>query len=159
VPDYLVGKLINIKVFAEKISLYYNNEFLCSHVRSYAAHSWTLDINHYLTTFFRKPGALKGSLVLNQTNDSIKNIYKEYFYDNSKDFIELLQYCKNKALSWEEVEKAVNRLKEICPKDINKDKILSIVDKEKEHEIKQNTEDEIYHNSQAVLNELTAIFN
>ena len=159
VPDFLVGKLINIKVFAEKISLYYNNEFLCSHVRSYAAHSWTLDINHYLTTLVRKPGALKGSLALNQTNDSIKNIYKEYFYDNSKDFIELLQYCKNKVLSWEEVEKAVIRLKQICPKDINKDKILSIVDKEKEHEIKQNTEDEIYHSSQAVLNELTTIFN
>jgi len=55
--------------------------------------------------------------------------------------------------------KSINQLKEICPKDINKDKILSIVDKEKEHEIKQNTEDEIYHSSQAMLNELTAIFN
>lgn len=159
VPDYLVGKLISIKVFAERIDLYYNNEFLCSHARSYGAHTWTMNINHYLTTLFRKPGALKSSLTLSQTDQQIKNLYKEYFSDSSKDFIELLQYCKNKSLAWKTIEKAVNRLKQICPRDINKDKILAVMSKEKEPEINKNTEDEIYRSSQAVLKELATIFN
>lgn len=159
VPDFLVGKLINIRVFAEKIDLYYNNEHLCSHTRNYGAHRWTLDINHYLTTLFRKPGALRGSLALSQTDERIKNLYEECFFDNSRDFIELLQYCKHKSLDWETVEKAVRQLKQISPADINKDKILTLTDKEKELETKQNTDDEIYHSSQAVLKELTAIFN
>lgn len=159
VPDFLVGKLINIKVFAEKINLYYNNEFLCSHLRSYGAHTWTMDINHYLTTLFCKPGALKNSLALSQTNQQIKNLYQEYFSDNSKDFIELLQYCKNKSLAWSDVNKAAESLKRISPRDINKDKILAVMSKEKEPETKQNTEDEIYYSSQAVLKELATIFN
>lgn len=159
VPDFLVGKLINIKIFAEKINLYYNDEFLCSHTRSYGAHTWTMDINHYLTTLFQKPGALKGSLVLSQTDEQVKNLYKEYFSDNSKDFIELLQYCKNKSLTWSDVNKAAESLKQISPRDINKDKILAVMSKEKEPEINKNTEDEIYHSSQAVLKELATIFN
>ena len=159
VPDFLVGKLINIKVFAEKIDLYYNNEFLCSHIRNYGAHTWTMNINHYLTTLFQKPGALRGSSVLSQTDEKVKKLYKEYFSDNSKDFIELLQYCKNKSLAWETVEKAVNRLKQISRTDINKDKILAVMSKEKDPEINKNTEDEIYLSSQAVLKELATIFN
>jgi len=98
VPDYLVYKLIGAKVFAEKIDLYYNEEFLCSHLRSYGAHTWTLDITHYLTTLFRKPGALKGSLVLKQSGEKLKAIYTEYFSEASRDFIELLQYCKEKEI-------------------------------------------------------------
>ncbi len=159
VPDFLVGKLINIRVFAEKLELYYNNEFLCSHTRSYGAHTWTMDINHYLTTLFKKPGALRGSLVLNQTDEQVKNLYTEYFSDSSKDFIELLQYCKNKSLAWETVKKAVNRLKQISPRDINKDKILAVISKEKELKTEQNTDGEIYLSSQAVLKELATIFN
>ena len=159
VPDFLVGKLINIKVFAEKIDLYYNNEFLCSHTRSYGAHTWTMNINHYLTTLFQKPGALKSSLALSQTDEQVKIFYQEYFSDNSKDFIELLQYCKNKSLAWSDVNKAAKLLKQICPRDISKDKILAVMSKEKEPEINKNTEDEIYRSSQAVLKELATIFN
>ena len=159
VPDFLVGKLINIRIFAEKIDTYYNNKYLSTHLRNYGAHTWTLDINHYLTTLFRKPGALKGSVVFNQSDDKIKTIYDLYFTDESRGFIELLQYCKNKNISIEILETAIDKLKQICPTDISKDKIIMVIEKSQASEKKENMNCEIYQQSQALLNELSAIYN
>ncbi|MCD6152861.1 MAG: IS21 family transposase [Syntrophobacterales bacterium] len=159
VPDFLVGKLLDVRVFAEKIDVYYNAELVCTHVRSYGAHTWSLDINHYLTTLFRKPGALKGSMVFSQLSCEIKNIYKEYFIDESKDFIELLQYCKNNEINFETVEKAIKKVKQITPTNISKDKILSVIDKEKEPVKKEKRNNEIYHHSQTMLKELSVLLD
>lgn len=159
VPDFLVGKLISIRIFAEKIVPYYNNQTLGTHLRSYGAHTWTLDINHYLTTLFRKPGALKSSIALAQSDEKIKTIYQEYFTTENRDFIELLQYCKNKNTSIETLEKAIGKLQKICPTNINKDKILAVIEKSEEPEIKQNTDNEIHQYSQELLKQLTEIYN
>ena len=51
VEDYLIGKLLDINVFAEKIDIYFNSEFVCTHPRDYGLHKWIIDINHYLSTF------------------------------------------------------------------------------------------------------------
>jgi transposase len=159
VPDFLVGKLLEVKIFAEKIDIYYNKEFVCSHVRNYGAHAWVLDINHYLTTLSRKPGALKGSLVFSQVEEKVKNLYNDYFTDDSRGFIELLKYCKDKNIDFDMLEKAIEKLKQISPLDINKDKILMIIDKNKSPETKQDTDSETYKFAQTMLNELTTIFN
>jgi len=163
VPDYLVYKLISAKIFAEKIDLYYNREYLCSHSRSYGAHTWTLDINHYLTTFLRKPGALPGSLVLKQSGERLRNIYAKYFSGVSRDFIELLQYCKEKEISIERVEASLAQLQSICPTGINKDKLLAMIEKSNE-KIVTNTQknrdeqSEILRQSKETLKELASIF-
>ena len=159
VPDYLVGKLLDIRIFAEKIDVYFNNEFLCSHTRGYGSHSWTLDLNHYLTTLSRKPGALKNSVALNFSDEKIKNIYTNYFTDDSRGFIELLQHCKDKEIDFETVNKAVGKLKKISPTDINKDKILVIMDKMKEVKTKQNTDNETFIQSLDTLTKLASVFN
>jgi len=159
VPDFLVGKLIGIRIFAEKIDTYYNNQILGTHTRSYGAHTWTLDIDHYLTTLFRKPGALKSSVAFDQSDEKIKTIYREYFLEENRDFIELLQYCKNKNTGIEILEKAIQKLKQICPTNINKDKIIAVIEKSDEPERRQNIDNEIHQYSQALLEELTAIYN
>jgi transposase len=159
VPDFLVGKLLDVKVFAERIDAYYNTKLVCRHARSYGAHTWTLDINHYLTTLFRKPGALKGSMVLSQLNSRVKNIYKEYFTDESKGFIELLQYCKNNEISFEMLDKSIKRVEQITPTNITKDKVLAVMNKENESVKEEKKDNEIYHHSQAMLEELNILFN
>ena len=166
VPDYLVGKLVSIRVFAEKINLFFNKENICTHTRAYGSHQWTMDINHYLTTLWRKPGALSGSLALNLADEKIKNLYKEYFSENSKDFVELLQHCKNNSIEWEAVENAVIQLKRICHRSLSKDVIISVICKAKESETEQNSiqegqiiKDEICDYSANLLSELAAAFN
>lgn len=159
VPDFFVNKLVRIKVFAEKLDMYYNNEFLCSHRRSYAAHSWVINIEHYLTTLLKKPGALKNSLALNQVEEGVKRLYFDYFLHESKDFIELLQYCKDYEVCWSEVEKATKRLSKISPLDMNKDKILLLISKERDVEKMDYSNDEIYKYSKILLNELSEKYN
>lgn len=159
VPDFLVGKMLDVRVFAEQIDAYYNTELVCSHTRSYGAHTWDLNINHYLTTLVRKPGALSGSLVFSQSNTLVKNIYKEYFIDESKDFIKLLQYCKNNEISFETVEKAIKEVNQITPTNITKDKVLAVINKANESVEEEKKDNEIYRQSQALLEELNILFN
>ncbi len=167
VPDFLVGRLLDIKIFAEKIDVYFNDEKVCSHTRSYGLHSWIMDINHYLTSLKRKPGALNGSLALNQLSEKVKEIREDYFSNDAKGFIELLEYCKEKNIYFTEVENAVDKIKKITPKSISKDKILAVISKEKE--LLQNTAnkplihilepDEIERQSLINLQKLATAFN
>ncbi len=159
VPDYLVGKILDVRVFAEKIDVYYNTELVCSHTRSYGAHTWDLDINHYLTTLVRKPGALKSSMIISQLSTLVKGIYKEYFIDESKDFIELLQYCKANEISLGTVETAIQKVKQITPTNITKDKVLAVIHKTNEPVTEENQDNEIYQQSQLLLKEINALLN
>jgi len=137
VPDFLVGRLLNIKIFAEKIDVYFNDEQVCSHKRSYGLQTWTMDITHYLTTMKHKPGALKNSLAFNQLSDEVKEIRENYFSDDAKDFIELLQYCKDKNITFIKVKNAIEKIKKVTPTSISKDKILAVMSKESELSKKQ----------------------
>jgi len=159
VMDFLVGKLLDIRVFAERIDVYYNSELVCSHTRNYGAHTWNLNINHYLTTLIRKPQALKGSMVFSQLSTKVKSIYTEHFKNESKDFIELLQYCKNNEISFERLEKAIEKVRRITPSNISKDKLLAVMNKENELVKKEKRDNEIYRYSQAILEDLNILFN
>jgi len=155
----LLEKCLMLEFLQSKLTIYYNTELVCSHTRSYGAHTWDLDINHYLTTLVRKPGALKSSMVFSQLSTLVKSIYKEYFINESKDFIELLQYCKNNEISLKTVEKAIQKVKQITPTNITKDKVLAVIHKAKEPVKEEKKDNEIYRHSQALLEELNTLLN
>ena len=144
VPDFLVGKLLDLRIFAEKIDIYFNSERVCSHKRSYGLHTWTMDINHFLTTLYRKPGALKSSLTFLQMNDYLQKLRADFFNDSTKDFIELLIYFKDKQIDFERVKKSVEQVISITPTNVNKDKILAILHRQmpaNSEDIIQNQQD------------------
>lgn len=87
VPDYLVGKVVNIKIYPQKINVYYNEKLVAEHKRSYKNHDFILDIMHYRSTLSRKPGAIKDSVAFSLMCDELKDIYKTYFTDKPKEFI------------------------------------------------------------------------
>lgn len=128
VPDYLVGKLLELKIFAEKIVVYQNGTEICNHIRSYGAHTWTLDLSHYLDTLLQKPGALAGSLALEQADAEINAIYKGYFKNDNKAFLELLKYCNDKNIDIAQLQHAIKKVEQITPHDISKDKILTVLE-------------------------------
>jgi len=165
VPDHMVSKLLRLKVFAEKIDLYYNEEKLCSHQRSYMRHSWTIDVGHYLKTLKQKPGALKGSMAFDQLDQNIKMMYGEYFANDTKSFIELLQYCNNQSLELDKVLNAIQYLKKRTTS-ITKDTILAVIDRinEKGELVGQPIkirvkEDEIEKYAKASLQQISAFIN
>lgn len=64
VPDHLIGKMVFAKIYSQRIKIYDDNDALCHHNRLYERHSWQIDLNHYLQTLQRKPGAVAGSIAL-----------------------------------------------------------------------------------------------
>lgn len=56
-----------------------------------------LEITLYLSTFLRKPGALANSLAL-AAKTSLHEMFVNEYKDNPREFIEILNECKNKTL-------------------------------------------------------------
>ena len=88
VPDHLAGKSVIVQLYSEKIRVYDSaHKKVAEHERSYSNGSWTFDINHYINTLMKKPGALKGSIALRQMPDKMRELFRVHFEDNGKDFL------------------------------------------------------------------------
>lgn len=95
VPDYLVSKAVDVRVFIDKIEIFYKGKLVSEHKRLYGKQEWSLKIEHYLKTLQKKPGALKGSVAFSQMNSKLKELYIKYFEQEAKGFIELLELIGN----------------------------------------------------------------
>lgn len=125
VPDYLVGKFVNVKIYPDIIEIFYKGSKIAEHKRSYQTHYWSVDINHFLQTLKKKPGALHASVGRHQLSPELQQIYQEYYTNNPKDFIELLELIKEKDL--ENVLKAIEELKQIKRDLVTTDNIKNII--------------------------------
>lgn len=122
VPDHLVGESIMIKVYSTKVICFYQGTNVAEHVRLTGNHEWRLDLNHYLNTLNKKPGAFAGSAAWQQTPQKIKTLYERYYTKRNKEFIQLLQYIRDNA-DFADIEKAIQELEQIHPEHVTTDKI------------------------------------
>ena len=125
VPDYLVGKFVKVKIYPETIEIYYKDNKIAKHKRSYQNHYWSVDINHFIHTLKKKPGALHSSVGRHQLSPELQTIYQEYYINNPRDFIELLELIKEKDLK--SVLNAINELKKIKKELVTNDNIKNII--------------------------------
>lgn len=156
VPDYLVGKFVNARVYPEKVLVYYKNNQIAEHKRSFNAHDWIIDINHFIHTLKKKPGALHSSAGRHQISPELQQIYQEYYTNKPREFIELLELIKEKDLK--SVIDAVNELIAIKKSLVTTDNIKNIVFKlPREEETKESKDTSIHLasiNQIALLNEM-----
>ncbi len=89
VPEYLVGKSVSVKSYFDRIVIYANNNRVCEHKKIDGRNELSININHYLKSLLRKPGAIKNSAALKST-PKLKAIYDNHFNVNPKKFIEIL---------------------------------------------------------------------
>lgn len=122
VPDHLVGHFVDVKIQSHEIMIYKGSNLLATHRRNYGKHEWTIDINHYLTTFKKKPGALASSVAL-ACSEVLTDLYQLYFSGVPRDFIELLDYCHKNKITNEKLTQAVVRLKQSGIREITADKL------------------------------------
>lgn len=111
VPDIYVGKRLTVKLYSEKITVYHSGKKVAAHQRSYTAGQWIIDIEHYLRTLLRKPGAVASSEALHQMPGGMKVIFEKSFKNDPKDFVQLLVYAKDQGFSYEEIEVAFETLR------------------------------------------------
>lgn len=127
VPDYIVGKMVEVKVYANRLKVYHNSHELCVHQRNYGVNQWQIELDHYLRTLSRKPGALHGSVALDQSASGIKALYHQFFELNPRGFIDILQYCKDNGIAHEKLVKTAHQVNQLCPGDVSVDKVIVLL--------------------------------
>lgn len=110
VPDHLIGKMVFVKIYSQRLKIYFDNTILCQHERTYERFSWKIDLNHYLITLRHKPGAVAGSLALKQAPGWVQLVYANHFLNDARSFIELLQYCQANNIDGNQVSDCVGQL-------------------------------------------------
>lgn len=98
VPDYLVGREVEIHALVEEIVVKHHGREVARHRRSYENHTYTLDIMHYRETLSRKPGAVRNSLCLKQASELLRILFDQHFSHNPKEFILLLDLLEHYTL-------------------------------------------------------------
>ncbi len=126
VPDHLVGKFVEVHLYSDKLVIYQDNFKVAEHARNYGRRQWNMDIEHYLETFKRKPGALANSLAL-VSNTFLKELYYAYFEESPKCFIDLLVYCKKYSISEESLSCCIDKLHHSGVKEITVEKVLAVL--------------------------------
>jgi transposase/6-pyruvoyl-tetrahydropterin synthase len=131
VPDHLVNEVIMAKIYSNRIQCFCDGEKIADHHRLTGGHEWRIQLNHYLNTLKKKPGALASSVALQQADKKIKNIYDTYYTNKVKEFIELLHYLQENA-NLKEVEQSIEELRSIHPSHVTTDKIKVLCAKNQE---------------------------
>jgi hypothetical protein len=158
VPEEYNGKVIDALVFSNKIVIYNELDLVCEHIRKHGHSEWNLDLNHYLKTLRKKPGALKGSLALSQSEDVLKSIFNDYFKEDPKSFIELLFYMKEKNKTASEIKEIIIKLENLTSHEITLDQIKMLESQVVEIHSKES-EGKIEKRSLKQISEIVSIFN
>ena len=160
VPDHLVGKMVDVKVYPDRLQCYYENQKVCMHERQYGRHEWYINLDHYLYTLKRKSGALAGSQALASAPEDVKHIFEKYFAHAAKDFVELLIFLQNHGYTFNKVNEAIQTLNRTCPHDISLDKIKALcMQKNIVYTPQENHDDQILQQSREQLEELSLLLN
>ena len=140
VPDYLVLKTVDVKIFLDKLEIFYNNKLVATHKRLYGNQEWNIEIMHYVKTLSRKPGALRGSVAFEQMNSSLKEIYHNFFENESKSFIELLEL-----VGTHDIASIENTIRILAQKSIsvNTENIKMILNRNKDTTIVSNSKSDM----------------
>ena len=157
VSDELVGKFVDVFIHADKLRIYYQNKSIAIHGLDFGKHKWIIDIEHYLSTFKRKPGALAGSVAL-ASSYYLRGLYQNYFKNEPREFIDLLSYCQRFKINQEKLEESVKRLTSNNISGITIEKLRVILDNRDTPEIKTGN-DEIFKNARHQLAQFTDLMS
>lgn len=97
VPEHLVNKTVIVHNYLNQLIIFINNEKVAEHKKIDGFEQYKIDIMHYLSTFTKKPGALKNSRAL-KSIPKLKTIYDTYFITQPRKFVEILLNLQNKEI-------------------------------------------------------------
>lgn len=157
VPDHLVGELLQVRVYAETVKCYYGKEVVARHQRSYVKHDWVIELEHYLQTLRKKPGALSGSLALQNAEEQIKQLYEHHYQQQAKDFIELLLYMQKEEVSLSRIKEAIAQLQAMGCRQVTTDKLM-VICRQKPFERPESPKGVIEEESHKQLHRLAQLF-
>lgn len=103
VPDTLVGKVVCVKVYSEKIVISYKGDKVATHQRSYRIGDWCIKLEHYMKTLQKKPGALTCSQAWQETLPELRKLYERHFRGENREFVMLLSFATEKGFTQQDI--------------------------------------------------------
>jgi len=162
VPDTLCGRMVEVKVYSNELNLYFAHGLVARHERSYGRGQWIFNLEHYLKTLERKPGALHGSLALDQAPEAVKEVYTRWFVNQARDFIQLLQFCKQADIDHQKLLETAIYVNGLCAGEVTSEKITAILGNQPPAQSSRAAEevlDEIANFSSLQLEEIARMIN
>jgi transposase/predicted transcriptional regulator len=156
VPDHLVGKFVIIKVTTDTVKIYYKNNLIAKHNRSYELNDWKIEIYHYTETLKKKPGALENSVAKSQMEPKLQHIYNTYYTHTPKEFIYLLEVIKEN--SFEEILNIIKKLDKIRPSLVTTENIKASLNIPIETHYIPKHDEEITNASIRLVNNISQLF-
>ncbi len=123
VPEVSVGQMVSVRMSPERIICYAEGQRLCEYPRQHGVQLWSSRLGHSLRSVQRKPGALAGSVALQQRDAKLQELYRGYYRQRPKDFIELLHSMTEEGKGLSEIAQRIRRLHEAGCLEITTDKI------------------------------------
>ncbi|WP_436663501.1 IS21 family transposase [Alicyclobacillus acidoterrestris] len=136
VPDSLVGKKIMVKIYSDRIVCFHDDKHVAEHPRSLESYQWIIELEHFLCTFKKKPGALATSIAMKQAPDALRKIYTSHYTGREKDFIVLVQEIAT-GLTLDEVKKAIDELQSISVRHVTTDNIKLVCARNKDKQVQR----------------------
>ncbi len=116
VPDTLVGKTVQVKIYSEKIVIFHQGGKVAAHERVYGVADWKIRLEHYARTLLRKPGAIAGSLAVQQMPAKIQELFHKHFQNKGRDFVLLVLYASENGFTDKDIIRSYEalRLRGVC---------------------------------------------
>jgi len=107
VPYSFANRDVWVRKYSDNVEVYDNDganpKMIASHTRLHGREQQSIDIQHYLAVLKVKPGALKRSVALKQTPESLQALYNRHFENKSRDFVEMLLWAADKGITYHEL--------------------------------------------------------
>lgn len=162
VPDMFCGKIVDAKIYSGELRVFFAHGLVCIQERNYGKYQWVLDLDHYLVTLSRKPGALHGSQALSQAPEPVRTVYKTWFINKPREFIELLLYCQHNQVNHKRLLDTAIYVSGLCPDQVSAEKIVAILGNQPapmSSTVARESISEIEQYSNLQLEEITRLMN
>lgn len=160
VPDRYCGRIVDVKIYSSELKVFFANVLVCTQQRNYGKYQWEFNLDHYLDTLSRKPGALHGSQALSQAPEVVRTVYKTWFMNSPREFIELLLYCRQNQVEHERLLETSIYVSGLCPDQVTAEKIIAVLGNQTvpgDTSQSEDTESEIEQYSNRQLEEISRL--
>lgn len=112
VPEGLADQTVLARVYSNRIAIYHQGRKVAEHIRMDCKGGWSMQLEHYLGTFLRKPGALDCSTAMRQVPAEIAELYRVHFCpDKQREFIAFMMYARDNGILQGQITAAARRLR------------------------------------------------
>ena len=112
VPEGLVGSSVLARVYSGHIAIYHQGRRVADHVRLEGKGGWSMQLEHYLGTFLRKPGALDSSTAMRQVPAELAELYRVHFCPGrQREFIRFMMYARDNGIMQSRITVAARSLR------------------------------------------------